>query len=104
MPIRFSCEVCRTPLAVATRKSGSEVNCPKCQARILVPTATAAVTAPTIGGSSGLPDAPPVSTDPGSEEPDWSKIVEAVEVPRISVATAATRAPLEVEIDRDQIS
>jgi len=104
MPIRFSCEVCRTPLAVATRKAGAEVNCPKCQAKIVVPAATAAVGAPAMGPSIEPPDAPPIPGEPGSEEPDWSKIVEAVEIPRSAIVSAGMRAPVEVEVDRDQIS
>jgi hypothetical protein len=38
MPIRFACTNCRQSLAIATRKAGTQVVCPKCQANLLVPT------------------------------------------------------------------
>jgi hypothetical protein len=106
MPIRFTCDACRTPLAVATRKAGSEVTCPRCEARIRVPELAV------VGVASGLPapasvtpplgvaapDAPPLS-----DEPDWSKIVEAVETQRVQVA-APSPVGVEYEVDYNLIS
>ncbi len=37
MPVRFLCPHCNQLLAVASRKAGAQVNCPKCQAAIIVP-------------------------------------------------------------------
>ena len=37
MPVRFLCPVCHQLLSIATRKIGSEVDCPKCRSTILVP-------------------------------------------------------------------
>ncbi len=37
MPVRFLCPACHQLLSIATRKIGSEVDCPKCRSTILVP-------------------------------------------------------------------
>jgi phage FluMu protein Com len=37
MPVRFICPHCNQLLAVASRKAGAQVNCPKCHAAIIVP-------------------------------------------------------------------
>lgn len=37
MPVRFTCSVCNQLLSIGRRKIGSEVVCPKCKSRILVP-------------------------------------------------------------------
>jgi hypothetical protein len=37
MPIQFRCNYCNQLLSIATRKSGAVVNCPTCDARIIVP-------------------------------------------------------------------
>lgn len=37
MPVRFTCSVCDQLLSIGRRKIGSEVICPKCKSRILVP-------------------------------------------------------------------
>jgi DNA-directed RNA polymerase subunit RPC12/RpoP len=55
MPIRFRCPHCNQRLGIARRKAGTEVQCPKCQALVLVP--------PTdmegIGDAAAPPPAPP---------------------------------------------
>ncbi len=37
MPVRFLCPACHQLLGIASRKIGAQVNCPKCQAAIIVP-------------------------------------------------------------------
>ena len=37
MPIQFRCTYCNQLLSIATRKAGAVVNCPTCDARIIVP-------------------------------------------------------------------
>ncbi len=37
MPLRFLCPACHQLLSIATRKAGSEVDCPKCRSTIIVP-------------------------------------------------------------------
>ena len=37
MPIHFLCSQCGQRLAIATRKAGTAVNCPRCNATIVVP-------------------------------------------------------------------
>jgi ribosomal protein S27E len=37
MPIRFRCPHCNQRLGIARRKAGTEVQCPKCHAPVLVP-------------------------------------------------------------------
>lgn len=39
MPIRFRCTACRRLLAIARRKAGTLVKCPKCRTELTVPTA-----------------------------------------------------------------
>jgi hypothetical protein len=56
MPVRFLCPECHQLLAVGSKKIGKEVNCPKCQAAIVVPdpeqdeTATGAELAAALAG------------------------------------------------------
>ena len=64
MPIRFACTNCRQPLAIATRKAGTQVVCPKCQANLLVPTEK--------------PPAPPVVNREEREEPHFRQTVEQI--------------------------
>ncbi|HWG43890.1 MAG TPA: hypothetical protein VN688_14025, partial [Gemmataceae bacterium] len=37
MPINFACPRCMRRLSIATRKAGSEVGCPACKQKIIVP-------------------------------------------------------------------
>jgi hypothetical protein len=37
MPVRFLCPACHQLLSIASRKVGSEVDCPKCRSTIVVP-------------------------------------------------------------------
>src|SRR4051794_32042732 len=37
MTVRFLCPACNQLLGIAARKIGAQVNCPKCQATIIVP-------------------------------------------------------------------
>ena len=37
MPVRFLCPACHQLLSIASRKVGSEVDCPKCRSIIIVP-------------------------------------------------------------------
>jgi hypothetical protein len=37
MPVRFLCPACHQLLSIASRKVGSEVDCPKCRSTIIVP-------------------------------------------------------------------
>lgn len=45
MPIRFRCQRCRQLLGIASRKAGSEVQCPKCGISQVVPNEEAALAA-----------------------------------------------------------
>jgi hypothetical protein len=45
MPIRFYCQRCRQLLGIATRKAGSEIQCPKCGWSQVVPSQEAALAA-----------------------------------------------------------
>lgn len=40
MPIRFRCDTCRGKLSIATRKIGTPVECPRCNASMVVPIAS----------------------------------------------------------------
>jgi phage FluMu protein Com len=61
MPIRFRCASCDKMLSIARRKSGSVVNCPTCQAELIVPTETLA-TVRIDGNGPPMPPAPPAPT------------------------------------------
>jgi hypothetical protein len=37
MPIRFRCKYCNQLIGIARRKSGTEVSCPTCHGRLMVP-------------------------------------------------------------------
>jgi hypothetical protein len=69
MPIRFSCQHCGQRLRIASRKAGKEVECPKCQESIVVPSEDA-VAAP--------PPAPEVPLDADDSPPDETPLPEFV--------------------------
>ncbi len=53
MPIRFHCRRCEQLLGIASRKVGSQIECPKCGSTQTVPTAEAAAVAMTLRASQG---------------------------------------------------
>jgi hypothetical protein len=62
MPIRFACTNCRQPLAIGSRKAGSQIICPKCQAEVTVPSENVPVPPPVIQqhvASEPTPSPPP---------------------------------------------
>jgi hypothetical protein len=67
MPIRFRCAYCNQLMAIAHRKAGSVVRCPKCAGELIVPTP---------------PDAPAPSAGNGSDEINISAILEQADVER----------------------
>ena len=60
MPIRFYCQRCRQLLSIATRKSGTEIECPKCGLPQQVPSEEAAQAAMAMlqGTQAAEADAP----------------------------------------------
>lgn len=52
MAIRFACQRCGKLLGIASRKAGSEIDCPRCGFRQVVPTEEAAAAALALGHST----------------------------------------------------
>jgi hypothetical protein len=50
MPIRFRCKYCNQLIGIARRKAGTEVSCPTCHGRLMVPTD------PAEAGNNGGPE------------------------------------------------
>lgn len=63
MPVQFTCQQCQQRLSVSSRKAGSQVKCPKCQASVLVPladTGSVSTIAPKAAKvESAAPEPPP---------------------------------------------
>jgi hypothetical protein len=53
--IRFRCSQCNKPLSIATRKAGTQITCPICQAALTVPAVSAAPVKAVSEVSSGIP-------------------------------------------------
>ena len=97
MSIRFACTNCLQALAIATRKAGSKVNCPKCQTELTVPNAeaSAALSAKVATGkqvnaekkTAPAPIAPPVAPPPppakqsAERKPSFSSLTIEVTAP-----------------------
>ncbi|MGL4420601.1 MAG: hypothetical protein ACRCZF_08045 [Gemmataceae bacterium] len=115
MPIRFRCRNCRTTLSIATRKAGTEIQCPQCQSMVTVPNRSAESVVPTEvesirNGSSNLP--PQAATRPARprqrtktvaateqlplfERPDFESLLNA---PKPAVVAVPVPAPAAVPV------
>lgn len=83
MSIRFHCKRCGQLLGIASRKAGSEVNCPKCGFPQEVPTEEAAAATLALSRAVAVPRG----------EPDPAELVVYDEYP-VAVETAPNRSPV----------
>ena len=83
MPIRFACTNCRQPLAIGSRKAGSQIICPKCQAEVTVPSENAPVPPPVVQQQVAVEPTPPPPPPPRSIEdiPSFSSLSIEVDPP-----------------------
>src|SRR5262249_11509480 len=54
MPIRFRCQYCNQLMGIARRKAGTEVECPTCKGKVIVPQSSAEIEAPPGAARGGL--------------------------------------------------
>ena len=98
MPIRFACTNCRQALAIAARKVGSKVKCPKCQTELTVPAAERPVTVAAKVAPAKRANvetkAPPASTAAAPEAPTSSAKQPVEGTPSFSSLTIDVAAPL----------
>jgi hypothetical protein len=66
MPIRFICTNCRQALAIAARKAGSKIKCPKCQAELTVPV---------VADPADAPIPPAFSQQSSAKQPNFAEFV-----------------------------
>ena len=57
MPIKFRCKFCHQLMGIAHRKAGTEVECPTCKGKLLVPLTS---TEPPPGAAPQAPASPPL--------------------------------------------
>lgn len=90
MPIQFRCTYCNQLLGIATRKAGAVVNCPTCNARVIVPRTSEPVKA----GEAGTKKTAPVKSSSLLERQDFDALLKAepVAVPAPPASTAAVPA------------
>lgn len=81
MPIRFRCAYCSQLMAIARRKAGTVVQCPKCSGQVIVPP-------PEPEESSAAVSPPPASALEVEQEDDFEKYIDPPTLP-----TAATVHP-----------
>lgn len=87
MPIRFRCAYCNQLMAIARRKAGTVVRCPKCHGEIVVP------------APEDMPPAPNAPANVVFEDRDFEKDFElpalppAPSLPRPEAGTAVEPAP-----------
>ena len=95
MPVRFTCSVCNQLLSIGRRKVGSEVTCPKCTSRILVPSEEDAVVhAPAEEAVMHTSDAAGIEPGYGFAPFMYDDVPKVIVVPtRSSSAPARTLAP-----------
>ncbi|MEX1232099.1 MAG: biopolymer transporter ExbD [Planctomycetaceae bacterium] len=79
MPIRFRCPQCRQLSGIATRKAGSPVQCPRCQARIIVPLedmgeATFDPAASDIEAEGAEAQRSPSDAPDATDEDEWGRV------------------------------
>ncbi len=75
MPIRFHCKRCEQLLGIASRKVGSQIDCPKCGFAQTVPTEEAAAVAEAL--RAGSASSPPMETEALTVYDDAPEPVEA---------------------------
>src|SRR5262245_61068435 len=84
MPIRFQCWQCQTAFAIGTRKAGTRIQCPVCNASQTVPCAPGTVLHPAAADSGEFP------TPLNGPEEDFPVAAPA---PRVPVAEAVPTCP-----------
>jgi len=124
MAIRFLCRRCRQLLAIATRKAGSEIHCPKCGESQLVPTqetanglappepdSAAAIESMVVSSWLQEPQednpslAPPVVVPPVHCDEPAEETSQAIALPRpVIFEPVETPAPVRPIVDESQAS
>ena len=70
MPIRFRCPSCKQVLSVTSRKAGQRVNCPACQAAMMVPAPVETPVAEEIVDEEPASETVPAAPEPEAAVPD----------------------------------
>jgi len=82
MPIQFRCNYCNQLLSIATRKAGAVVNCPTCDARIIVPRRSEPAKVPQPAGAEAVKakeGAPKANQSPLLEQEDFEILLKVPE-------------------------
>ncbi len=90
MPIRFHCKRCNQLLGIASRKAGSEIQCPKCRITQIVPSEEAALATTAMNRSARPQETVEANSDlvvyddePAAIETPWQRSVEQVTSPPV---------------------
>ncbi len=86
MPIRFPCQRCEQLLGIASRKAGSEIDCPKCGLTQTVPSPEAAAVGVALRSSHG-------NSNPVATESDFAVYDDAPEAVELAPKRRRTKAP-----------
>ena len=96
MPIRFRCKYCNQLIGIARRKSGTEVSCPTCHGRLMVPIDPAEA-----GNNGGAEPAAPLFEH--SDFEDYLRAPFSEEAARHAAASRGGRppsVPLVIDVER----
>jgi hypothetical protein len=92
MPIRFRCKYCNQLMGIARRKVGTDVECPTCKGRLLVPPVSEPMPPP--AAPEPLPPLPNPNGPPLFERSDFGDFLNPPPQPEpIHAATQQTAAP-----------
>ncbi|CAN5621566.1 hypothetical protein BH11PLA2_BH11PLA2_52800 [soil metagenome] len=98
MPINFRCHACDRTLSIATRKAGTQVNCPKCGVKVLVP-ASAGVAVESNPLAAGSHPNPALEAMPLFERPDFENLLD----PAAKAAALPKSVPPQVELPKIEL-